>query len=272
MIRLEVFGPTAAMDSLARWLERLGGVSRVTLAPAHRADHSLLGAALSPASVDPVREELHRLGIADADVTLSRQEVIGRRVAEAAGALVWTDLLGQAWINARPVGRYLTFMLVAGVIAGYGVLDANVILIVGAMAVSPDLLPITAMAVGILGSRWRLLGGAMLTLCVGLGVAAGAAAILTFALNQVSELPSGFTLSGSAAELGGLTTIGIETITVAFAAGAAGMLALETRVSSAVGVAISVTTIPAAAYLGSPPASASSARRWEPSGSSRPTS
>ena len=37
---------------------------------------------------------------------------------------------------------------------------------------------------------------------------------------------------------------------VAFVAGVAGMLALETRASAAVGVAISVTTIPAAAYLG----------------------
>lgn len=39
-------------------------------------------------------------------------------------------------------------------------------------------------------------------------------------------------------------------VIVAFAAGVAGMLALETRASSGVGVAISVTTIPAAAYLG----------------------
>jgi hypothetical protein len=41
-----------------------------------------------------------------------------------------------------------------------------------------------------------------------------------------------------------------ETIVVAFVAGVAGMLALETRASSGVGVAISVTTIPVAAYLG----------------------
>ena len=40
------------------------------------------------------------------------------------------------------------------------------------------------------------------------------------------------------------------TVAVAFAAGVAGMLALETRASAGVGVAISVTTIPAAAYLG----------------------
>ena len=37
---------------------------------------------------------------------------------------------------------------------------------------------------------------------------------------------------------------------MAFVSGVAGMLALETRASSAVGVAISVTTIPIAAYLG----------------------
>src|SRR4029450_9178741 len=61
-------------------------------------------------------------------------------------------------------------------------------------------------------------------------------------------LPSHFVLNGSA--LGGLTTVNAATVGVAFAAGVAGPLALETGASSAVGVAISVTTIPAAAYLG----------------------
>ena len=50
--------------------------------------------------------------------------------------------------------------------------------------------------------------------------------------------------------LSGLTTVNDSTIGVALAAGVAGMLALETRASSVVGVAISITTIPAAAYLG----------------------
>lgn len=42
----------------------------------------------------------------------------------------------------------------------------------------------------------------------------------------------------------------LEVFGTAVDAGIAGMLAPETRTSSAVGVAISVTTIPAAAYLG----------------------
>jgi hypothetical protein len=50
--------------------------------------------------------------------------------------------------------------------------------------------------------------------------------------------------------LDSLTSVSNETIVVALVAGVAGMLALETRAASGVGVAISVTTIPAAAYLG----------------------
>jgi Domain of unknown function (DUF389) len=44
--------------------------------------------------------------------------------------------------------------------------------------------------------------------------------------------------------------VGATTILVALTAGVAGMLAVETRASAAVGVGISVTTIPASAYLG----------------------
>jgi uncharacterized membrane protein len=74
------------------------------------------------------------------------------------------------------------------------------------------------------------------------------AAGLTAFLDLTNLLPSGFSVGESA--LRGLTTVNSSTFIVALAAGAAGMLALETRASAAVGVAISVTTIPATAYLG----------------------
>ena len=50
--------------------------------------------------------------------------------------------------------------------------------------------------------------------------------------------------------LGSLPTINASTFIVAFVAGAAGMLAFETRARAAVGVAISITTIPAISYAG----------------------
>jgi hypothetical protein len=57
-------------------------------------------------------------------------------------------------------------------------------------------------------------------------------------------------LPGQTEFLAGLLTVNISTPLVACAGGVARILALETLASSAVGVAISVTTSPASAYLG----------------------
>jgi uncharacterized membrane protein len=74
------------------------------------------------------------------------------------------------------------------------------------------------------------------------------AALLTVVLDALGLLPDGFVIGEGG--LQGLSTVNISTVFVALAAGVAGILALETRASAAVGVAISVTTIPASAYLG----------------------
>ena len=73
--------------------------------------------------------------------------------------------------------------------------------------------------------------------------------MFAFVQETFDLIPSDFSIETTGV-LGGLTTVSNETIAVALVAGVAGMLALETRASSGVGVAISVTTIPAAAYLG----------------------
>lgn len=139
-------------------------------------------------------------------------------------------------------------MVVAGVIGCYGVIDRNPILIVGAMAVSPDLLPITAIAVGVVGHDRTLALRALLTLVAGLSVAGIFAALFALLQDQLDLLPTGFNLDDTV--LGGMANVSDETIIVALFAGVAGMLAIETRASAGVGVAISVTTIPAAAYFG----------------------
>ncbi len=250
VISLEVFGESAAMSTVAKLVDEVDGVSRVRVVDAARAGHSIVAAAVRPSAVDALLAVLRRQGVSDAEITLTRVEVVGSLATDPAEAsLVWADVLGTAWLNARPIARYLAFMLAAGVIACYGVIDNNGILIVGAMAVSPDLLPITAIGVGIVGRRPALTGHALLTLALGLAVAGATAAILAFAQDQLDLIPSSFNLHDTGV-LGGLTSVNDETIAVALAAGVAGMLALETRASSGVGVAISVTTIPAVAYLG----------------------
>ena len=250
MMGLEVFGESAAMGTIAELLDKTDGVSRVRLVEATRAGHSVVMASVRPRTVDALLEELRQQGVTDADIALTRVEVVGSLAMRPADAsLVWADVIGTAWLNARPIARYLAFMLAAGVIGCYGVIDNNAILIVGAMAVAPDLLPITAIGVGLVGRQPALAGRAFLTLALGLAVASVAGAISTFAQNQLDLIPSDFNIHETGV-LEGLTTVSNETIAVALVAGVAGMLALETRASSAVGVAISVTTIPAAAYLG----------------------
>jgi uncharacterized hydrophobic protein (TIGR00271 family) len=250
VIALELFGKSPEMARVAELLEGAEGISRVRLVTAVREGHAVVSAAVAPRSVDSLLQQLRGLGVPESGVTMSRVDIVGRAASgQVETSLVWEDVLGMAWLYSKPIARYLAFMAVAGVIAAYGVVDSNVILIVGAMAISPDLLPITATAVGVVGRRGGLAGRAFATLVLGLGGAAGAAGVATFAQNRLDLLPASFDLQ-EVGVLGSLTSVNDETIVVALVAGVAGMLALETRAASGVGVAISVTTIPAAAYLG----------------------
>lgn len=248
MIGLEVFGDTPAMIAVAERLERVDGASRVRVEEA-LGERSLVVARVSHDATDQILDELRAKSVAPEDITLTRVEELGGGAAERdVSSLIWADVVGLAGTNARLISRYVTLMAVAGVIGAYGVMDANPILIVGAMAVSPDLLPITATAVGLVGRSPRLVGKALLTLTVGMAVASLFAALIAFALDELSILPPHLNLAKTL--LRGLSEVDSETIVVAFAAGVAAMLAFETRASAGVGVAISVTTIPAACYLG----------------------
>ena len=139
VINLEVFRKSAAMATVADRLDELVDVAE-SGSSTRRGQGTVVSAAVRPRAVDTTLEEVRRLGVPDADITLTRAEVVGSlATGPAEASLVWADVIGTAWLNARPIARYLAFMFAAGVIGGYGVIDDNSILIVGAMAVSPDL-------------------------------------------------------------------------------------------------------------------------------------
>lgn len=249
MLHLRVYGSSDKLDEIGKGLEDDGRARHVAMSQGVREGYVLLTAEVDGSSADWVLDYLSAHGVAKEDIALSRLDDVGdiprgRPVA----ALIWADVLGQARQNARPVARFLIFMIAAGVIASFGVIYANQVLIVGAMAVSPDILPIAAICTAIVSLRLGLAGRAVVTLVVGLAATCATGALLTFLLNHTGGLPSNFQVGESA--LSGIVDVNSATIGVALAAGVAGILALETRASSAVGVAISVTTIPAAAYLG----------------------
>ena len=236
------------MTALAAQLEALPGARHVSVADTSTGRPAVVTADLRSEAADPALTMLRALDVPPDDIALVRLDTIAQEGGTSeASALVWADILGQARVQARARTRYLVLMAAAGVIAGLAVVNDSATLIVGAMAISPDLLPVTAACTGIVFRRPKLVRRGLTALIVGLAAAGLFSLIVGTALDQLDLLPQGFDLHEfSAAQ----THVNTTTILVALAAGVAGMLAIETRASAAVGVAISVTTIPATAYLG----------------------
>jgi uncharacterized hydrophobic protein (TIGR00271 family) len=250
VFRLRAFVPNEVVERVRADLRGVPGVRHVLVTSDPGQSTSLVTADVDPAAADRVLEDIREIGIDADDLSLSRDEKItlGGTTPVGEARLAWAAVLGEARANARPLSRYLLLMTVAGVIAAFGVIDRNDILIVGAMAVSPDLLPLCAACVGLEARRHSLIARAMRTLLLGLGIACGVAALLTFVLDVTGWLPQNFHVRGGG--IGTLARVDLSTIIVAGVAGIAAILSFETRASAAVGVAISVTTIPAAAYAG----------------------
>ena len=255
MLQLRAFASPERVAAAGDRLGAVDGVRHVTIGRNTVDGTAVLTGDVAPDVVDVVLNVLHELEFGPDDVTLSRATTIQplawrrRRGDPGQASAVWVEVAGRAVGHSRLAVTYLLYMAAAGVVAGVGVLTGSSILVVGAMALAPDLLPISAAAVGVLERRWRLTTRAAMTLVAGLAVVTITAAAATVALRLDNRIDRQLDLAASV--LGpSLTEVGPGSVLVALAAGMAGMLAYETAGSAAVGVAISVTTIPAAAYIG----------------------
>ncbi|HEU5105695.1 MAG TPA: DUF389 domain-containing protein [Solirubrobacterales bacterium] len=255
MLRLRSSVAHHQADEFGALLRDLDGVKRVvqqvdTSAPSGA---FVFVADVEPVAADRLVEAVDRFGLGGEDYVLTRVEVVAPQHRHHFGeggvdGFSWVEVIGQAKANSRLLARYLALINVSAVIAACGVITGSSILVVGAMAVSPDLLPICATSVGLVRRRFGLARRAFVTLVMGLGLVVVTAMVLSALLKWFGFLPDGFEVEESS--LSTLAKTDYTTVLVALAAGVAGMLAFETRASAAVGVAISVTTIPASAYLG----------------------
>jgi uncharacterized hydrophobic protein (TIGR00271 family) len=254
VLRLRLAVEEHRADAVTEALEGTGGVHRiVALSPERAGTGVVLAADVLPSVADRVMTLIRDWEVDEADYLLTRQDVVApaphtHAKFAAPDEFAWIEVMGEARAHARPLGRYLALMSVAAVIAAMGVITDNPILIVGAMAVSPDLLPISAACVAIVGRRAPLAGRATGTLLLGIGLTWVVTAALAWGLQAVDILGSNFQVKEEG--LHGLQSTDYSTILVALAAGVAAMLSFETRAAAAVGVAISVTTIPASALFG----------------------
>jgi uncharacterized hydrophobic protein (TIGR00271 family) len=255
MLRINAFVPPDRAGAVCEALVGVSGVRHVAAGAPTTDGLITVSAEVDAVSADAAIDSLGQFGLAGDDVTLWRVPDVRplglrhRLRPSDSDTQVWAEVVGRADQNSELAWTYLVYMVAAGVIAGIGVITGSAVLVVGAMAISPDLLPISATAIGIAEQRWRLAARAGSALTVGLATGAAASLAATALLRLFGRVPEDLVLANTV--MGeALTHIGPGTLLVAAAAGVAGILAFERSAGAAVGVAISVTTIPAAAYIG----------------------
>ena len=250
MLELRVHVPAGEAATFGDGLTTQPGVSHLVSIPQSNGEQLVL-AEVEPSDADDLLVALAARGLSADQVHLIRHRTIPWQLfgpLEVDEEIIWADLVAEARASSRAAPRYLALMAVAGVLAGLSEIQANVILMVGAMAISPDLAPIVGTCIGLVGRRPRMFRRSLVSLATGLAVASAGAFSVTALLVATGRL--GSVSEDAPSFIGTLLTFDITTAIVAFVAGIAAMLAFETRGSAAVGVAISVTTIPAAAFIG----------------------
>ena len=166
---------------------------------------------------------------------------------DPADAVVWEELIARTGDDSRLSLTYLAFLTLACLIAVVGVVTDSPVTVVGAMVVGPEFAPLAAIAVGLVLRRWDLARRAVIALGVGFPVAMVIAAAGALLGEWSGLIEVGAVRSADQVDF--IYDVGPFSLILAMLAGAAGMLSLTSAKSAAlVGVFISVTTVPAAAF------------------------
>ena len=143
--------------------------------------------------------------------------------------------------NARLDINYLVLVLLSTIVAAIGLIENNVAVVIGAMVIAPLLGPNLALALGTSLGDGPLIWKALQSNLAGLSVAVA----LSFVIGLVTPLPL------DSPELLARTNVGLDSVALALASGAAAVLSITTGLPSVlVGVMVAVALLPPAAALG----------------------
>ncbi len=263
MLLLKVACPSGLADDVVKVILANPGMGRITHAKAAEAAEELdiIQTESPEAIVDDVMTQLAAIGDwGDGDITVTQVGTTERYRFARGQAIPMAE--SDESIGVHQVRRmlrrlvrvdyhYVILMVMAAVIASIGLLADLPIAMVGAMAFSPDLGLLNAMGFAVLIGDGRVMVHGMRSLGFGMLLTIVTAAICTRLLVAISVV-EGDPISAIGDRLRDFVS-GIDgaTITVALAAGAAAMVVfVAERGTAAVGVGVSITTIPAAAYIG----------------------
>ncbi|MEU7579629.1 DUF389 domain-containing protein [Streptomyces sp. NPDC041068] len=259
MLHLRLITPADKTDEVVRLIEETVGTTHLAVVP---------GAARNPAGdvvmCDVAREagdellgglralEIDKHGsiaLENIDLSLSLRADKAEEEApgEGADAVLWEQLTDATHEESTLSITYVAFLTIATMIAACGVVLDNAILIVGAMAVGPEFGPLAGFCTALVRRAPRLALRSLTALIVGFA----AAMVVTVGFSYFMDATNLFSDAQLRADRPNTSFIYNPdwfSFVVAVLAGAAGTLSLTSAKSGAlVGVAISVTTVPAAA-------------------------
>jgi uncharacterized hydrophobic protein (TIGR00341 family) len=150
-------------------------------------------------------------------------------------------LFKEARRGARLNQNYLVLVFLSTLVAAIGLVEDNVAVVIGAMVIAPLLGPNIAFALGTALGNTSLMKESAKTLAAGL--------LLAVAVSFLIGMLWPFEVRST--EILSRTEVGLESVALALASGAAAALSLTTGLSSVlVGVMVSVALLPPAATLG----------------------
>lgn len=164
-------------------------------------------------------------------------------------AVVWEEVESRTSENTELSVSFLAFMVIATLIASVGILLDSPILVIGAMVVGPEFGPLAGLCVALVELRGDLARRSSAALAAGFPVAILLTLGMTLVLRRTGVAAPEFAAASNPLT-GFIARPDIFSFIVAYLAGTAGVLSLTTAKSAAlIGVVISVTTIPSAAYV-----------------------
>ncbi|GHH08009.1 DUF389 domain-containing protein [Streptomyces rubradiris] len=259
MLHLRLITPAGQTEEVVRLIERTVGTTHLVVLPGTARDPvgDLVLCDVAREAADELIAGLRRLGLEDTGsiavedigLSLSRRAEEAEKEApgEGADAVLWEGLIEATHEESTLSVTYLAFITLATMIAACGVVLDNAILIVGAMAVGPEFGPLAGISAALVRRRPRLAWRSLLALLVGFAVAMALTSAFSL-LMDATGLFSEDRLEGARPNTGFIYAPDWFSFVVAVLAGVAGILSLTSAKSGAlVGVAISVTTVPAAA-------------------------
>ncbi|MFH9606318.1 DUF389 domain-containing protein [Streptomyces sp. NPDC017448] len=259
MLHLRLIVPADATDEVVELLSSTVGTAHLVVLP---------GAARSPVGdvvmCDVAREAgdeligaLRRLGIdRSGSITMENMELTlsdhaDRAEHEAPGdgadAVLWEELTEATHEESTFSITYVSFLALATMLAACGVMLDNAVLIVGAMAVGPEFGPLAGISTAVVQRAPRLVGRSLWALVGGFAAAMLVTAGFAWLMDAFGLFDRSM-IAKARPNTGFIWHPDWMSFVVAFLAGIAGTLSLTSAKSGAlIGVAISVTTVPAAA-------------------------